>query len=204
MKDLENMQNEYGSRVVLGGKKCIIPIRTREEMDSVLFQSETMDPVVRSYITSVEKMDEEWKCSVRKNFWWGKEEHEPGIDERLYSLRDRLLTFGGESVCLTFGEPDVDAIMALGQLWHGYGAKRARGRMSRCHHNAAELWKEKGYRVCTGYALSDDGMWRQHSWCIDKRPRTTKIIETTEPRVLYFGYVLNDEETKSFIRRLYG
>ena len=72
--------------------------------------------------------------------------------------------------------------------------------MKRCEF----IWKEKGYRVCTGYALSDDGMWRQHSWCIDKRPRTTKIIETTEPRVLYFGYVLNDEETKRFIRRLYG
>lgn len=203
-KEQEALQREYGSRVVIDGKKCVMPIRSREEMDGILFQNEKMDPVIRSYMASVKEMDKEWKESVRKNFWWGRKEREPGVDERLYGLRDRLLTFGGDSVCLTHGEPDVEEIMELGQLWHGYGARRERGRASRCHHNAAALWKEKGYRICTGYALSDDGMWRQHSWCIDRRPRTTKIVETTDTRVLYFGYVLDDGQTEDFICRLPG
>ncbi len=39
---------------------------------------------------------------------------------------------------------------------------------SRCHRNVARLWteKKKGSRLVgigTGYALSDDGLWRRHS-----------------------------------------
>jgi hypothetical protein len=57
-----------------------------------------------------------------------------------------------------------------------------------CHDNCEILLKLKKIKnIYTGYALSPDGLWRYHSWGIDKYD---KIIETTEARLLYFGSVL--------------
>lgn len=203
LKGNEELMREYGSRVVVKGNRSIMPIRHAGDLEGILFQSTKQDQKIRSYIRSVHPMDDGWKRRVRESFWWGREEREAGIDPRLYELRERLLSFGGEAVCFSFGEPDIEGILSYGQLWHGYGAEKRRGQMCRCHENAASLFSQYGYRVCTGYALSDDGMWRQHSWCIEKRPRSTKIIETTESRVLYFGYVLDNEDLRAFLCRLY-
>jgi len=66
-----------------------------------------------------------------------------------------------------------------------------------CHENVAELWLEKATGVSDigiGYALSEDGLWRQHSWAVQK----TDIIETTEERVKYFGILLEGNEADSF------
>jgi hypothetical protein len=48
-------------------------------------------------------------------------------------------------------------------------------------------------RIATGYTLSADGLWRQHSWGLDAGDG--RVLETTERRVRYRGYVLNDVET---------
>ena len=48
----------------------------------------------------------------------------------------------------------------------------------------------------TGYALSDDGLWRQHSWLIAKPGRRWTVIETTCRRLLYYGVVLTEEEAR--------
>jgi hypothetical protein len=54
---------------------------------------------------------------------------------------------------------------------------------SNCHDNCAKLFKKgKLKELHTGYALSDDGLWRQHSWGISSN---NKIIETTIPRLIY-------------------
>lgn len=53
-------------------------------------------------------------------------------------------------------------------------------------------------RICTGYALSEDGMWRQHSWIIWHKARSNQIIETTVPRILYFGFVMTTEMCEEF------
>lgn len=203
---MENLMKEYGSLVMTReGKRASIPLTTPEEANSILFGNEEMDKKVRAYIASVKEMDPEWKERTWKNFWWGRQKKDPAIDPRLYEVRDRLLRFGGESVCMTFEEPDADNILRYGQLWHGYGVIKKCGTANRCHGNALEIaLKGKGrFRFCTGYALSDDGMWRQHSWCLEKRPRSLKIIETTEPSVLYFGFVLNDKEMIDFRHRLW-
>ena len=45
-----------------------------------------------------------------------------------------------------------------------------------CHENVAELWlsRERGLTaIGTGYALSEDGLWRQHSWGM----RDDQIVE---------------------------
>ena len=169
---------EYGSRVVKDGQKQILPLRNAGDLQGILFHNEKDDPVR------------------------GRKGPEAGISPILYELRDKLLTFGGESVCLSFGEPDAEEILACGQFWHGYRAVRKKGRACRCHDNSLHLYFQYGYQLCTGYALSDDGMWRQHSWCIYKTPRTTKIVETTVPRVAYFGYVLGETSRHQFARGL--
>ena len=46
----------------------------------------------------------------------------------------------------------------------------------------------------TGYALSDDGLWRSHSWVV-----TDEVLyETTVARELYFGIELEEEEALWF------
>ena len=67
---------------------------------------------------------------------------------------------------------------------------------SRCHSNCAHIWncKPKEYKIVTGWALSDDGIWRQHTWLL----RSKAIVETTSPREKYYGFVLTDEEANQF------
>jgi hypothetical protein len=68
---------------------------------------------------------------------------------------------------------------------------------SRCHENVARVWTRKRHGVLgigTGYALSDDGLWRQHSWGV----RREGVLETTVPRTKYFGLLLQEEEADGF------
>lgn len=66
-----------------------------------------------------------------------------------------------------------------------------------CHRNCGDLraYAPNGrseYRIVYGWALSDNGIWYCHSWCI-RRTGPGNIIETTLARALYFGFVLPDE-----------
>ena len=72
--------------------------------------------------------------------------------------------------------------------------KLIKGAPNGCHKNSAKLWSEGKGKIVTGYALSDDGLWRQHSWV----NAGNQLIETTEPRVIYFGYTLDEDESKEF------
>jgi hypothetical protein len=70
---------------------------------------------------------------------------------------------------------------------------------SSCHQNVAALWKSRKagiVAIATGYALSEDGLWRQHSWGM----RRDGILETTEPRTKYFGLVLQGEKADHFVK----
>ena len=54
---------------------------------------------------------------------------------------------------------------------------------SQCHENSRKLLKKGKIKYLhTGYALSDDSLWREHSWCVDF---DNNIVETTEPRIVY-------------------
>ena len=66
-----------------------------------------------------------------------------------------------------------------------------------CHKNCVDLRCYVGtgrseYLIVHGWALSDNGIWYCHSWCI-KRTGPENIIETTRPRIAYFGFVVPDE-----------
>ena len=148
--------------------------------------------------------DEEWINTI-KNKWWYHENNTsplyngiPYVDTKIFELRDKLLEFGGSEVCLPNCEEDLENILKYGQIWYCSFEKR-KGVPCQCHRNSCYLWKNNqdyangSLRICTGYALSKDGMWRQHSWLVYKTPRSSHIIETTEERVLYFGFVMTTE-----------
>lgn len=59
---------------------------------------------------------------------------------------------------------------------------------SQCHDNCEWLKNLNVIKcVCTGYALSDDGLWRFHSWGINYND---EIVETTEPKIKYYGIIV--------------
>ena len=58
-------------------------------------------------------------------------------------------------------------------------------KQSQCHNNCNNLLENGIINIiCTGYALSDDGLWRFHSWGLT--PNGT-LVETSTPRLMYFG-----------------
>lgn len=142
-----------------------------------------------------------------KNMWWSTvstvqpaHEQEAAKMQRMFALRDKLLEFGGEEVCMPIFEEDYDAIMTRGQFFYGDHARMRVGRPSQCHRNSAYLWDANRGRcqIATGYALSEDGIWRQHSWVVQPLTVSWRVWETTVKRVAYFGVVFDDAECERF------
>lgn len=156
-------------------------------------------------------INDEWKASINDK-WWSVNytgECDNKIDRRLFELRNILLDFGGEEVCLPGIDEDIENILTRGILFPTNKTGRIKlmkGEPCRCHANSCNLWrqnkdnKEADIHICTGYALSLDGVWRQHSWLvyIDTNVNRPKIIETTAKRIAYFGFIMTDEEADSF------
>ena len=115
----------------------------------------------------------------------------------LLRLRSLLLRFGGEFlVAPPKPDGDVGEILESGFLFEGEILFRPMKRSS-CHQNVASMWKMRRHGVvgiATGYALSEDGLWRQHSWGV----RRDGVLETTEARVKYFGILLQGERADQF------
>jgi len=115
-------------------------------------------------------------------------------------LEQKLLSYGGKRVVYV-GEPDLEELLSRGEVFEGPSAL-IRGEPSQAHKNAARIWNagKLFYALATGYALSEDGLWRQHSWVLRRLPTTRqrRIIETTIRRVKYFGFVLTDAEAEVF------
>ena len=122
----------------------------------------------------------------------------------MIELHRRLLDIGGVETCFPGYEEDINNILEYGQTWDVLTTQLKRGEPSQCHRNAANLWhnnrNSKTFRLimCTGYALSNDGVWRQHSWLIQAKPRANVLIETTVPRIAYHGFAMTTEIAKEF------
>lgn len=112
-------------------------------------------------------------------------------------LKKTLLDIGGWGACIPHIEPDLLKILERGRRFPGR-SKMMRGEPCRCHSNSAACWDENRElcRICTGYALSRDGMWRQHSWVYTN---DGAVVETTEKRVAYFGFVMDEDECEEFL-----
>jgi hypothetical protein len=124
----------------------------------------------------------------------------------LFPLEQKLLLFGGTRMIFRY-EPDLKLLLNRGELFDE-PAELVPGEPSQCHLNVARLWNEqKGeVSIVTGYALSEDNLWRQHSWLIHEKLTTGRyrLIETTVKRVKYFGVILTEIEAKGFYKRTLG
>lgn len=117
-------------------------------------------------------------------------------DGRNEDLKALLFGYGGEAAIVAFKDEDKEKIMSRGVFASGKGSLLRRGNEGACHYNAAMNFKNGSCGIMTGYALSDDGVWRMHSWNIDV---DGTLIETTEERSAYFGFVLTPEECEVFL-----
>lgn len=119
----------------------------------------------------------------------GHLQHWSAVDPRWRELGRRLLNIGGTVVC-ALPEEDMENLLAHGRTWVMPQAeiRLMKGDKSRCHQNTLYLKNANpSLHACTGWALSNDGIWRQHSWCVDEDWR---VVETTSRRVAYHGFIM--------------
>lgn len=133
-------------------------------------------------------MSEDWKAWLGENqVYHGTSGFSKEVLETMKKLHDHILTFGGDEVCMTTYDEDAQNSRPWSVLlWQQLHAK---GEPCQCHCNSANLWDANRGRcfIATGYALSEDGLWRSHSWVVQPMPRTLRVWETTVKRVAYLA-----------------
>ena len=116
-------------------------------------------------------------------------------------LKQLLLRLGGEYlVAPTSFDFEIPGLLERGLVMCGQ-IKLKKMRSNSCHQNASTVWQSQVPRLIaigTGYALSEDGLWRQHSWGVLR----DGLLETTESRVKYFGLLLQGLEAQAFAERM--
>lgn len=152
----------------------------------------------------MEKPDTEWVALLEtKNCLLEQDDKNPKRQELKHVLKA-----AGFAAIIDDADEVIDAILARGEFVKPVHAKYVSGFPNQCHYNSACYWNSN-QEICslmTGYALSIDGMWRQHSWCLlQKDPRSEKnieetVVETTAERVLYYGFRLTNKEAESFVK----
>lgn len=153
------------------------------------------------YDTSCRPLEAERLAWLREHW---RSAHEPLQLTPAEQGRQRLIqgleSMGGQFAIVASLEEDLAKLLERGQLW-GATWKMKRGATSRCHSNSCLLFEANQHldlTIATGYALSDDGLWRQHSWCVYRTPKSVRVIETTERRLMYFGFAMNLAECLEF------
>ena len=136
----------------------------------------------------------------------GFTKRKPFKDDRLEKLKQRMLDIAGWAVQLPEpdDEPHIELLLQRGRAfdatWFTY-----QGEPRRCHFNSAVFWvcTDWDIQLVTGFALDKAGIWRQHSWCcFEPEEGLFKQIETTAPRILYYGVILTEEESLDFHKSL--
>jgi hypothetical protein len=110
--------------------------------------------------------------------------------QRLWQqLEQKLLAIGGKRVSWQGRDVDLARLVQHGRLFTE-PVRRKPGERSNCHGNAARLWIRDSdiTQLVTGYGLSPDGLWCQHSWIV----QNGILYETTVKRTHYYGMVLED------------
>lgn len=178
-----------------GGSKTGTPLRTPEDIKNAKIK-----------IPATKLMSEEWKASQKDlNLWWADPScYNKNEYKKHNKLRERLIAIGGENaaVCetnfITDFLPnkeysDTDIVLNYGQLLYaGYNVVvNPFTEYSSCFLSSQYFYlaNKKCTRLCYGYALSDDGLWREHCWVI--LLGKNNIIECTPVRrLVYYGTVL--------------
>jgi hypothetical protein len=135
----------------------------------------------------------------RPNFLRKRLKQAAEADPTILELREKLLSIGGiEFVPPATVDPDVKELVQSGSVVHGTPQLHEMD-ASACHENVAKLWDREPrllHYIGTGYALTSDGLWRQHSWGVT--PDGT-IVETTALRLVYFGLLLEGDKADRFV-----
>ncbi len=124
------------------------------------------------------------------------EDVEPGYGEAWKALSGLILKQGGALVVPPL-EEDLSFLRFLARKSEAIegAVTLVPGEPSHCHDNVIELWQHDELdAIGTGFALSEDELWRPHSWGL----RGGVIIETTVPRVRYFGARLRGAAAEFF------
>jgi hypothetical protein len=151
--------------------------------------------------------DELWMELTNRQNWGALSLHpqyEKAIQETvpipLYPLEQKLLAHGGIRLIYRY-EPDLKLLLKRGEHFEER-ADLVPGESGQCHFNTARLWstQRETLTIMTGYALSEDGSWRQHSWLLRLKPDPgeSRLIETTMRRIKYFGVILTKAEAERF------
>jgi hypothetical protein len=113
---------------------------------------------------------------------------DPDYKQRWLNWCRTLLSLGGSLVVPPRApDPDLDALLAGGCAFSA-AVRFVPGEAAACHGNVAVLWIDRVVDViATGYALSGDDLWRQHSWGVDP---DGVLVETTDERNAYIGIAL--------------
>jgi hypothetical protein len=136
------------------------------------------------------KMDEAWKKRLDE-----KLALELRNRPELRKLRARLLRVGGEEALVNDIAPaEVRRLLNHGKLWTSEPILNPM-HDNQCHSNSRILMELGLGQVASGYGLTPDGLWRPHSWVID----FGTVIETTTPRVAYYGVILTRQEVQDEI-----
>lgn len=109
-------------------------------------------------------------------------------DGRYEGLKKKLLAIGGQAVVFLGEIPNYDLLLEKAKLFVGNRkfVKIRRGSPNACFNNVEELAKQSPeLQSYEGFSLSEDGVWRSHSWLYDYS--TLTLIETTVPRLAYYG-----------------
>ena len=211
----KDLMQRCGTRMVLFDKNhkrhsIIRPIINKADFDNAIICNENKNDAIKN-IVKWNNLDDEWRHTIDDCFW-SKSTYEemkkiaPRASIALFKLKQRMLDFAGDETCLPITDDFSELILEYGQFWIGYNVRTIKGEPCHCHDNVCDVWQEHKdeYRICTGYGLSPDGMWRRHSWLIHMKPRSNQIIETTVSRIVYFGVVLTYEQCEKFCEPLYG
>ena len=151
---------------------------------------------------------------AQKKFLHDRLYSEASVEPRWLALNDKLLALGGHAIVAYppyyFADRLPTALSRRAKTLDPLGAIMLEGQQGHCHHNTAamfaktELWRFGGradlpkIKIATGWALSDDGIWRSHSWGV---LRDGTVVETTCSRIGYFGVVLKPAESDILVRR---
>ncbi len=121
----------------------------------------------------------------------------PGYRRAFRTLEKRIVEHGGEAVVVPPWPCDALPMLLDGGDVMSGPIQLQMGQRSACHDNVNKRWAQgRIHAIGTGFGLSDDGLWREHSWGVRKNGT---IVETTEERIAYYGVKLTGDVAMNWV-----
>lgn len=114
-------------------------------------------------------------------------------------IKKDLLRSGGDFLLRPKSEPHLDKLLKGGRERKSKEIRTLDGDDGLCHQISIREWQRGRGDLITGYALSEDGGWRQHSWL----EANGVILEPTRrARKCYWGVRLSDNDAASWSKQI--